>query len=359
MAKRKRLSPAQTDYLQAVPAELETKSAGLSALPGRAPVAQVAGEASAAAALEDLAGEVRRARDEGRMIQAIPLDRIEAGYLVRDRMLADEEDLQALACSILARGQQTPIEVVALGEDRYGLLSGWRRLTVFQRLADSGEARFAAIQAILRQPETAADAYLAMVEENEIRVGLSYYERARIAAKAVEQGAFAHEKQALLSLFTTASRAKRSKIRAFLEIYRAADDLLRFPMAISERLGLALAKALEPSFACRASLRQALEHTSRKTAAEEIAVLETALTTWRSEQSLEAGLETETRPAPSTAVAPAPAPVPDPGAGPLSGFERPAKGIDMAYGGRTVTLTGPGVTDAFRARLLDWLKTQV
>ena len=28
----------------------------------------------------------------------------------------------------------------------------------------------------------------------------------------------------------------------------------------------------------------------------------------------------------------------------------------MAYGGRTVTLTGAGVTDAFRARLLDWIK---
>ena len=50
-----------------------------------------------------------------------------------------------------------------------------------------------------------------MVEENEIRVGLSYYERARIVAKAVAQGVFETEKQALQRLFHTASRPKRSK----------------------------------------------------------------------------------------------------------------------------------------------------
>jgi hypothetical protein len=34
------------------------------------------------------------------------------------------------------------------------------------------------------------EAYLAMVEENEIRVGLSFYERARIVARAAEAGVF-------------------------------------------------------------------------------------------------------------------------------------------------------------------------
>ncbi len=346
MAKRKRLTPAQPDYLGAEMPKLETKSMAFPAT--RAPVAQVAGDASAASALQELAGEIKRATDEGRMIKALPLDQVDPGYLVRDRMIADEEELLVLAASIEARGQQTPIEVVALGQDRYGLISGWRRLTVLQRLYDgSGETRFATVQAILRQPETAADAYVAMVEENEIRVGLSYYERARVAAKAVEQGAYANEKQALLALFATASRAKRSKIRAFLSLYRAADDLLSFPMAISERLGLALAKMLEPSPARIADLRSALETTPRDTPETEIACLETVLKSFRkNEPSLIPALETK------------PAPKRDPERGPLSGFERPAKGIDMAYGGRTVSLTGPGVTEAFRARLLAWLKTQ-
>ncbi len=43
--------------------------------------------------------------------------------------------------------------------------------------------------------------------------------------------------------------------------------------------------------------------------------------------------------------------------GPTSGYVKPVRNIDMAFSGRTVTLTGAGVTEAFRARLLDWLKS--
>ena len=83
MAKRKRLTPAQMTYLDSETPVLETKSIGL------APIAQVAGEASAASALQELAGEMQRARDTGRLIQDLPESQIEAGYLVRDRMLAN------------------------------------------------------------------------------------------------------------------------------------------------------------------------------------------------------------------------------------------------------------------------------
>ena len=96
----------------------------------------------------------------------------------------------------------------------------------------------------MRRPETAADAYVAMVEENEIRLGLSQYERARVAALATERGVFESEKAALLALFATASRPKRSRIRAFLELYHALDGTLRFPAALPERLGLALVERL-------------------------------------------------------------------------------------------------------------------
>ena len=106
----------------------------------------------------------------------------------------------------------------------YGLISGWRRLAALKALhAETGEARFATVQALVRRPETAADAYVNMVEENEIRLGLSHYERARVAARATERGIFESEKKALLALFATASRAKRSRIRAFLDIYHALD----------------------------------------------------------------------------------------------------------------------------------------
>jgi ParB family chromosome partitioning protein len=44
------------------------------------------------------------------------------------------------------------------------------------------------VLALIRRPETSADAYLAMVEENEIRAGISFYERARLAAEAAKLG---------------------------------------------------------------------------------------------------------------------------------------------------------------------------
>ena len=340
MAKRKRLTPAQSDYLQPIPADLETKSAGSTGLSSPAPIAQVAGEAAATAALQDLAGEVKRARDDGRMILLLPLDQVDAGYLVRDRMIADEEELFVLASSIEARGQQTPVEVVKLGEDRYGLISGWRRLTALRQLHErTGQARFATIQALIRRPDGASDAYIAMVEENEIRVGLSYYERARVAAKAVEQGVYATEKQALLTLFNSASRAKRSKIRSFLEIYRAADDLLRFPMAIAERLGLTLAKALQAHPGRIADLRVALQKAKPTTAEEEIACLESVLKQGQ-RKSQNPGLETHVDPRPSNDT------------------EQAAPGIEMTSGKGNVTLSGPGVTEEFRSRLLEWLKWQ-
>ena len=94
MAKRKRLSPAQTDYLVSEGIRLETKSMPLGPDATRAPIAQVAGEASASAALQELAGELRLAREEGRLIQTLDETQIEDGYLVRDRLAAEDEDFR-------------------------------------------------------------------------------------------------------------------------------------------------------------------------------------------------------------------------------------------------------------------------
>ena len=131
--------------------------------------------------------------------------------------------------------------------------------------------------ALLRQPSDASAAYVAMIEENEIRVGLSYYERARIVAKAVEQGVFADRKQALQSLFSTASRARRSKIGSFLTIVQALDGALRHPTLIGERLGLALSQALEadPELGARLVATLATERPARPE--DELALLTQAL----------------------------------------------------------------------------------
>ena len=110
-----------------------------------------------------------------------------------------------------------------------------------------------------------------MVEENEIRLGLSQYERARVAALATERGVFESEKAALLALFATASRPKRSRIRAFLEIYHALDGTLRFPAALPERLGLALVERLRDGSGPR--IAEALAAAAPATAEAEQALL--------------------------------------------------------------------------------------
>jgi ParB family transcriptional regulator, chromosome partitioning protein len=242
-----------------------------------APIAQVVAEAAAGAALEEMAETLRAARAEGRFVLDLPFADIASDHLVRDRILAEDEEMVALKESIRLHGQRTPIEVTPLDRETgtlpYGLVSGWRRLAALAALhAETGEPRFARVRALVLRPESAEAAYVAMVEENEIRVGLSQYERARIAARATERGVFADVEVALRTLFATASRPKRSRIRAFLEIYDALDAVLRFPQAIPERLGLRLVERLRDGQGGRIAAR--LAESPAATAEEELALLE-------------------------------------------------------------------------------------
>lgn len=291
------------------------------------PIARVAGDAATIAALETVTGEFARARSEGRLAEPVPIVAIDTGHLVRDRVALDEEDLGALIESLRLHGQRVPVELVDLGQGRYGLISGWRRITALARLqAETGDPRFGQVLAILRRPPAAGAAYVAMVEENEIRAGLSYYERARIAARAVEAGAFPDRGDALRTLYAAASRAKRSKIGSFLTIVDALDGALRFPGAIPERLGLALAARLgaEPPLAARITADLAARPVA--TAEEEMARLTRLI---RPATGAEAAL----RPASIT----------------------PGIRLDATKGGGLV-LTGPGVDADFRARLEQWLR---
>ncbi|NVJ64589.1 MAG: ParB N-terminal domain-containing protein [Flavobacteriaceae bacterium] len=255
MAKRKRLTPANPAFMEPAP---EAKSAFPA--PMRAPIADVAREASQAAAVEEMAETLRAAREGGRMVIAVPLEEVAEAHLVRDRVSVPPEEQAALEDSIARRGQQTPVELVDLGagqSPRYGLISGWRRLQALKALR-ARDARFGEVLGLLRKPAEASAAYLAMIEENEIRLGLSYYERARIALKAVEAEAFEDVQQALVALYEGASRAKRSKIKSFMTLVAELDGVLRFPAQIGERLGLQLAQALEADGTLAARLAQGI-----------------------------------------------------------------------------------------------------
>ena len=334
MAKRRRLGPAEPNT--AIPAGLETKSntfgaAGDPFVPTpdskEAPIAGVAKDAAATSALRDMADHIQAAREGGRLIIDVPLDAVDLSYLVRDRIHADRAELDSLVASIRARGQQTPIDVARLEDDHFGLISGFRRIMALRILyKETGDEKFATVQCLIRAPKQAADAYLAMVEENEIRAGLSYYERARIAARAVDQGVFETEKAALLGLYYAASRPRRSKIRSFLRIVRALDLDLKFPEAISERMGLALVKTLQAGG--EHDIRAALDANVIPTAEAEQSILSAAIKT--SKQSL------------SKAQEPVPA----------------GNGVTLqTHSDGSVTLRGPKVV-ALRDDLLKWLSAR-
>lgn len=276
MAKRKRLTPAQTDYLTAAPAA-KPALGGPSSV-GAAPIAQVASDASAQAALQELSGVLETARAKGLMIEELPLAAIDENHLVRDRIEQDEEELQSLIASIRARGQQTPAEVVPLedtfGGRTHGLISGWRRLTALKRLyEETSDPQFATIKALVIKPDSAEDSYVAMVEENEIRVNLSHYERARIAVRAYKEGVFTRRKYALQALFGNATRAKRSKIGSFVTLVEALDAVLFYPTAISEKLGLALVRGIEADEGFAERAKQALQAADRSSPEAELEVL--------------------------------------------------------------------------------------
>jgi len=186
-----------------------------------------------------------------------------------------------------------------------------------------------------------------MVEENEIRLGLSHYERARIVVKALEAGVFDDEGRALRTLFGNVSKAKRSKIRSFVALVRALDDVLRFPAAIREADGLRLAQHLKETPDGAERLRAALASASPgRTEGEERAALLAALPSGEA-----APAEGGAHPAPEPA---APAEAPDAARQRNDPAARPAVSAALSRG--RLTLSGPGVDADLLAALEAWLR---
>lgn len=289
MAKRRILEIPSSDALKRMEEDFAREGAG----PARstvAPIAQVAAETAAIrdprpaetraeAARDRMEAEAyRTAQSKGLVILEIPLEQIEGDALIRDRVVIDAEELDELKASIAKTGLRLPIEVFARpGEARpWGLLSGYRRLMAVRALAEqSGHERFATIKAVEREPEAMGGAFAAMIEENEIRAGLSQFERGRIAVIAAQQGAFANAEAAVEALFPVASKAKRSKIRSFALIFEELGDMLSFPDALKEKEGLRLAQALRDG--AERELREVLAEASPASAEEEWQVLDRAL----------------------------------------------------------------------------------
>lgn len=288
MAKRRRLETPSTDDLGRIEAEFRSETFDRAPMArGIAPIAQVAADSAPhvptegadtralRARTEADAAQLHVARDAGLLMVDLPLDRIDADSMIRDRMTMGEAEMLELRQSIAAHGLRLPIEVFDLDGQgvRYGLLSGYRRLLATRGLRDLTQApKYATIRAIIR-PRTEADqAFVQMIEENEVRENLSHFERGRIAVIAANHGAFANTEDAVDRLFATGSKAKRSKIRSFALIFEELGDMLQFPELLTERRGLHLATALRQG--AESAVREALSHAAPASADEEWQVIE-------------------------------------------------------------------------------------
>ncbi len=314
MAKRKRLEVLPVDTN---PPDLETKSAFL-APRARMPIADVAADAAGRAALEEVARELTVIEDEGRVVKKLPLTAVEMHHLCRDRMVLDPEEMATLTASIEERGQQTPIEVVVLSGGRFGLISGLRRVAALRALGAE------TVLALVRKPETSGDAYRAMVEENEIRANLSFYERANIAVAAVGQGIFPNPRAAVKDLFAHVPKARRSKILNFVTLREALGASLAFPADIPEHLGIKLAKAIAADRTLSKKISAALKAAAPQDAVSERRVLEAAIAAPASKPA-------------TTEVAP---------------------GLRLGAKAGRVVLTGPAVDDGFVEALRAWAEAR-
>ncbi len=358
MAKRKRLTPAQPGFLGTSQPAPETKSMSSGPVGMNAPIAQVAGEASATAALAEVSEALAMARAEGRMLELLDLDVIDERHLVRDRLEQNEEEMESLVESLRARGQQMPVEVVALphpaGGRTHGLISGWRRLTALKRLyKETSDPKFAKVRAMVITPDTAQDAYVAMVEENEIRVNLSHYERARIAVRAMKEEVYPTQRAALQGLFANATRSKRSKIGTFMMLVDAFDATLWYPSAISEKLGLAMAREMvrDPGFGD--ALKERLKEIPRDSAGAEMRIIA---------QTLAERQAPPPAPEPVADAGPAPRPrIRSTAQNPAAGeriITQVATGIEMRFtpDQSRIELVGEGVTEALAELIQDVLR---
>ncbi len=172
-------------------------------------------------------------------VHEIPLDRIDAEALPRDRATCDPEADHELQLSILAEGLRQPVEVFAMeGPVPYGLIAGHRRLSAFRALGRE------VIPAFLRRPADIPQALAAMVSENEIRAQISPWEKGRLVMTCVEQGHFPNADAAIDGLYATLSRQKRSRLRSLLLVVETFDGRFATPERLTharlERLASAL-----------------------------------------------------------------------------------------------------------------------
>lgn len=271
--------------------ELEEAAAPQTGEPGlrRGPMATAIGEnaeslrrrqeqeAAIRAENDALAHEFVRLKKLGLVTDLVPLDAVQTTKLQRDRFARLDPQLDDLKASIRDVGLSNPIRVEQLGEGRYELVQGWRRLQAYKELyAETGDPAFARIPAgLLARGETLESLYRRMVDENMVRKDISFAEMANLARAYADDPATEVDDLdlAVNILFASAAPQKRSYIRRFAGLMAALEKILEFPEAIPRALGVGLSQRLEDDPGLVRAMAQALQAAPRPSAEAELAVL--------------------------------------------------------------------------------------
>ena len=184
-------------------------------------------------------------------ITDLPITSIDAEALPRDRFQVDEEALATLNRSILFDGLRQPIEVFPLeGDLPYGLISGYRRLSVYRTLAAiRGNGDYTTIPAFIRTPASIPEAMAAMVTENEVRTDITPWEKATLILESVRLDYFATPDAALQTLYPHMTPTNRSRLRSVVSVVEALGDILNDGPSYSLRQLLRISGAIRAGFA--------------------------------------------------------------------------------------------------------------
>ena len=233
-------------------------------------------EAAVRAENDRLAHEHVRLKKLGLITDLVPIDKIDATKLRRDRATGPDAELEDLVESLREIGLSNPIRVEQAG-DRYELIQGWRRLQAYKALLEeTGDARWATIPAGMVAPgDDLVTSYRRMVDENLIRKDISFAEMASLARDYVADPQIDCSTmiEAVAELFGSASYQKRSYIRAFAELLELMGDDLKYPNAIPRNLGLAVRRQIAEGRPGLEDLLEALAVRPERTEEVELSIL--------------------------------------------------------------------------------------
>lgn len=124
----------------------------------------------------------------GEQVTRLNLNQLQPGKY-QPRSLMDEEGLEELAASIRAQGVIQPVLVRAVGEERYEIIAGERRVRAASR------AGLAEVPVVIREVDDQAALAMALIE-NLQRRDLTPLEEARGIARLIEEFGLTHEEAA-------------------------------------------------------------------------------------------------------------------------------------------------------------------